>query len=86
MVIYNFAEDHWSHATDTTYALFQSLNNGAHQPQAFDAANKLGSFTAAQAGAVIETKTFRLQTNMRSLVSGARVIADAVAQVAIAAT
>jgi hypothetical protein len=86
LIIYNFAEDRWSHARSTTYALFQGLSNGAHIPQAFDASNKLGSFTGAQSGAVIETKTFRLQPNMRSLVSGARVIADDVAQVAVAAT
>lgn len=86
VVIYNFAEDRWSHAQDTTYALFQSLSGGAHRPQAFDASNKLGAFSASQAGAVIETKTFRLQPNMRSLVTGGRAIADDVAQIAVAAT
>jgi hypothetical protein len=86
VIVYNFAEQKWSHALATTYALFQGLNNLAHVPQAFDVANKLGTFAGAQTGAVIETKTFRLQPNMRSLVSGARVIADDVAQVAVAAT
>lgn len=86
VIVYNFAEQRWSHATATTYALFQGLSNAAHVPQAFDAANKLGSFTAAQSGGVIETKTFRLQPNMRSLVAGARAIADDVAQIAVAAT
>lgn len=86
VVIYNFAEGRWSHAQDTTYALFQSLSGGAHRPQAFDASNKLGTFNAPQAGAVIETKTFRLQPNMRSLVAGGRAIADDIAQIAVAAT
>jgi hypothetical protein len=86
VIVYNFAEARWSHAQNTTYALFQGLSGSAHIPQAFDAANKVGGFTGAQTGAVIETKTFRLQPNMRSLVSGARALADDVAQIAVAAT
>lgn len=86
VIVYNFAEQKWSHAAATTYALFQGLNNSAHVPQAFDVANKVGTFAGAQTGAVIETKTFRLQPNMRTLVAGGRVIADDVAQVAVAAT
>lgn len=86
VIIYNFAENRWSYARATSYALFQGLSSSAHIPQAFDSANKLGSFTGAQGAGTIETKTFRLQAGMRSLVGGARAIADDVAQIAVAAT
>lgn len=88
-IIYNFGEDKWSYAVDATVCLFQSLASGnqlgAHIPQAFTTGNVLGAFSGAQADAEIQTKAFVLQPGTRALVTSAKVLADDVAQVAVAA-
>ena len=86
VLVYNFQEDVWSYAVNTTVALFEGLSSSAHIPQAFDTTYKLGSFTGTQPAGEIQTKIFRLQSDMKSDVWSARVLADDVAQVAIAAT
>lgn len=84
-IIYNFAEDKWSYGMDTTYAMFQSLSNGAHVPAAFSATNVLSYFTALQNDGELQTKSFRLTPNQRSLVLQAVSLSDDACQVAIAA-
>lgn len=90
VIVYNFAEDKWSYAVDTTICLFKSLQSGnqigAHIPQAFNTSNVLGTFSGAQADGEIQTKAFVLQPGVRALVTSAKVLADDAAQVAIAAT
>jgi len=86
VILYNFAENQWSYAEDTTYGLFQGLNASSHVPQAFNVNAKLGSFTGNQFAGELQTKAFRLQPSMRSHVKAARVLADDTAQVAVSAT
>lgn len=86
VIVYNFAENQWSYAEDTTYGLFQGLDASSHVPQAFDVNAKLGYFTGSQLAGELQTKNFRLQPSMRSHVKAARVLADDAAQVSVSAT
>jgi len=90
VIIYNFGEDKWSYAVDTTVCLFPSLQSGtqlgAHIPQAFTIGNVIATFSGTQTDAEIQTKAFVLQPGVRALVTSAKVLADDAAQVAVAAT
>lgn len=86
VIVFNFAENQWSYAEDTTYALFQGLDATSHVPQAFNANAKLGNFTGNQYAGELQTKNFRLQPSMRCHVKAARVLADDAAQVSVSAT
>ena len=68
MIIYNFNEDKWSHSFDTTYGMFQSISGNAHVPAAFNATNVLSYFTAVQTDGELQSKSFRLTPNQRSIV------------------
>ncbi|HEX7129130.1 MAG TPA: hypothetical protein VF217_03560 [Rhodanobacteraceae bacterium] len=85
VIAFNYAEGKWSYGVDTTYALFQSLQSGAHIPQAFDASSKLGTFSGTQSDGEIVTKLFRLQPNQRCMVLAARPLVDSVCTVAVSA-
>jgi hypothetical protein len=84
VLAYNFVEDAWSYAVNASVALFQGLIAGAHVPQAFDVAHKLGTYTGAQTSGSLTTKVFRLQSSEKSLLQSARVLADDEATVACA--
>lgn len=55
VILYNYAEDAWSYAVDTTYAMFQGMDTQNHLPMAFNATNVLSGFTGTQSGAVLTT-------------------------------
>lgn len=69
---------------DTTYGLFQSISGVAHVPAAFNVGNTLSYFTGTQADGEIQTKSFRLTPNLRSLVLQALPLCDDNCQVGIA--
>lgn len=84
VIVYNFAEDKWSYGVDTTYAMFQSISGKAHVPGAFNASNVLSYFTGTQTDGELQTKSFILTPDQRSLVLQAIPLCDDACQVAIA--
>lgn len=84
VMVYNFLEDKWSYGIDTTYAMFQSISGTAHVPASFNIANTLCYFTGTQTDGELQTKSFLLTPNQRTLVLQAFPLSDDVCQVAVA--
>lgn len=79
---YNFAEKRWTRGTYASPLLYQGMSGTQYQPQTFDAANKVNTFTGVGNDYELTTKDFRFDPSAHALVTSIRVLCDNVSSTA----